>query len=61
MYLSASIAAFAPLPAKKLFGYTSWYNYYQNINESIILRDLDALDSRFELFQIDAATETATA
>ena len=43
---------------KKIFGYTSWYNYYQNINESIILRDLKALDSRFNLFQIDDGFET---
>lgn len=51
-------SSFTPLPAKKLFGYTSWYNYYQNINEEIILRDLEALDSRFELFQIDDGYET---
>ena len=38
---------------KQIFGYTSWYNYYQNINEEIILRDLNALDKRFNLFQID--------
>ena len=43
---------------EKLFGYTSWYNYYQNINEEIILRDLKALDSRFNLFQIDDGYET---
>ena len=42
----------------KVLGYTSWYNYYQNINESIILRDLDALDERFNLFQIDDGYET---
>ena len=43
---------------EKLFGYTSWYNYYQNINEEIILRDLEALDSRFNIFQIDDGYET---
>ena len=43
---------------EKLFGYTSWYNYYQNINEEIILRDLDALDDRFNVFQIDDGYET---
>ena len=43
--------------ASKLFGYTSWYNYYQNINESIIFRDLEALDERFSLFQIDDGYE----
>ena len=42
----------------KLFGYTSWYNYYQNINEEIMLRDLNALDDRFNLFQIDDGYET---
>ena len=42
----------------KIFGYTSWYNYYQNINEEIILRDLSALDKRFNLFQIDDGYET---
>ncbi len=38
-------------------GYTSWYNYFGNINEDIILRDLDAmhdlLGDSANLFQID--------
>lgn len=38
---------------RKINGYTSWYNYYQNINETILLNDLNALDSSYELFQID--------
>ena len=42
----------------KIFGYTSWYNYYQNINEKIMLRDLNGLDERFDLFQIDDGYET---
>lgn len=42
----------------KIFGYTSWYNYYQDINEEILLRDLNALDTRFDLFQIDDGYET---
>ena len=49
---------FPEKPTKKLLGYTSWYNYYQNISEDIILRDLDALDGRFDLFQIDDGYET---
>lgn len=49
---------FPKLNIEKIFGYTSWYNYYQNINEEIILRDLDALDSRFDVFQIDDGYET---
>lgn len=43
---------------KKIFGYTSWYNYYQDINSEVMLRDLDALDRRFNLFQIDDGYET---
>ncbi len=43
---------------EKIFGYTSWYNYYQNVNEEILLRDLDALDDTFDLFQIDDGFET---
>ena len=42
---------------KKIFGYTSWYNYYQNINEEIIKRDLKGLDDKFNLFQIDDGYE----
>ena len=42
----------------KIFGYTSWYNYYQDINEEILLRDLAALDEKFNLFQIDDGYET---
>ena len=50
--------AFPIRNVKKILGYTSWYNYYQNINEEIILRDLEALDSRFDVFQIDDGYET---
>lgn len=41
-------------------GYTSWYNYFQNINEDIILRDLDGLDfacDKVSVFQIDDGYE----
>ena len=50
--------AFPIRNVKKILGYTSWYNYYQNINEEIINRDLDALDNRFDVFQIDDGYET---
>ncbi len=43
---------------EKIFGYTSWYNYYQDISEEILLRDLEGLDERFNLFQIDDGYET---
>lgn len=41
-------------------GYTSWYNYFQNINEDIIIRDLNGLDPAQEevsIFQIDDGYE----
>lgn len=44
-----------------LSGYTSWYNYFKNIDEKIILRDLNALDRVQEsvnVFQIDDGYET---
>ena len=52
-------ALYPKKPIEKLFGYTSWYNYYQNVTEGILLRDLAALDDRFDLFQIDDGYETA--
>lgn len=42
-------------------GYTSWYNYYQNIDEQIILNDLEGIKRAGELaniFQIDDGYET---
>ncbi len=41
-------------------GYTSWYNYFQKIDEKIILRDLDGLDpakDETSIFQIDDGYE----
>lgn len=41
-------------------GYTSWYNYFQNINEDIIIRDLNGLDpakDEVSIFQIDDGYE----
>lgn len=52
------------LPAEKridrLTGYTSWYNYFQKIDENIILRDLKGLSRAREsvnIFQIDDGYE----
>lgn len=50
-----------PLTTKKLFGYSSWYNHYQNIDENKIQDDLDGCIKIFEqkdLFQIDDGWET---
>ena len=45
-----------------LSGYTSWYNYFQNISEEIILRDLNGLDRASEevnIFQVDDGYQQA--
>ena len=44
-------------PVRKLFGYTSWYNHYQDISEKKIRLALEQMDSRFDLFQIDDGFE----
>lgn len=51
-----------PRTTQKLKGYTSWYNYYQGINEDIILRDLNSILKEKEyvnVFQIDDGYQTA--
>ncbi len=51
-----------PLSAKKLYGYSSWYNRYQNISEQSIQNDLNGCRKIFErgdLFQIDDGWEPA--
>lgn len=51
-----------PLTDKKIKGYTSWYNYYQNINEEVIIRDLESISNVSELvntFQVDDGYQTA--
>ena len=50
-------SAFTPKTTAKHFGYTSWYNHYQNINETLMDEVLDKLDKRFDLFQIDDGFE----
>lgn len=42
--------------SKRRTGYTTWYNYYGNINEKVVLRDLNSiskLDTKIDCFQID--------
>ncbi len=46
----------------KRFGWTSWYNYYQNITEEIMTQNLDAanaLDNKMNIIQIDDGFQTA--
>ena len=41
-------------------GYTTWYNYYTNVTEDIVSRDLEAiskLDTKIDIFQIDDGYE----
>ncbi|MBR5046831.1 MAG: alpha-galactosidase, partial [Eubacterium sp.] len=51
-------SSYTPRTDKKLFGYTSWYNHYQEIDEKLILEALEEADDRFDLFQIDDGFET---
>lgn len=47
---------------RHLAGYTSWYNYFQKINEQIILRDLNGIERAGEevnIFQVDDGYESA--
>ena len=51
----------APPTAKPIRGYTSWYNYYQDISEEKILKNLEAVANapvQFDVFQIDDGFQT---
>ena len=51
-----------PPKAKPITGYTSWYNFYQDINEEKILQNLQAVEQspmHFDVFQIDDGYQTA--
>ena len=54
-------AGITPLTSEPIKGYTSWYNYYEKINEEVILRDLEALskyNDEVTLYQVDDGYET---
>ncbi|MDE6384522.1 MAG: alpha-galactosidase [Eubacterium sp.] len=47
---------------KRRTGYTTWYNYYGNINEKVVLRDLNSiskLNTKIDCFQIDDGYQNA--
>jgi alpha-galactosidase len=47
--------------AQAMTGWTSWYNYYQNISEEIIVKNLEALknaNKTIDIFQIDDGYQT---
>lgn len=49
-----------PPKVKRSCGYTTWYNYYTNVTEDIVNRDLEALsklDVKMDYFQIDDGYE----
>lgn len=51
-----------PIKKELKSGYTTWYNYYQNINEDIVYRDLGALSKlkhKADIFQIDDGYQNA--
>ncbi len=50
-----------PPEAPESIGWTSWYNHYQNINESIILKNLEGFRNtslQIDTFQIDDGYQT---
>lgn len=51
-----SACGIKPSQSRPLTGWTSWYNYYQNITEDIILENISAVKKHapeFSVFQID--------
>ena len=56
----AAMSLSAKKRVDRLTGYTSWYNYFQKIDENIIMRDLKGLSrarERVNIFQIDDGYE----
>ena len=57
-----ALLGIAPTEEKPVFGYTSWYRHYQDINEKCILKDLDGIKEcgcASDIFQIDDGYQTA--
>ncbi len=51
-----------PSPAEPIFGYTSWYRHYQDINADKIEKDLEGLEKsgyKADVFQIDDGYQLA--
>lgn len=52
-----------PAPrAQRACGYTTWYNYYGNVTEDVVMRDLDAMEKagvKIDFFQIDDGYQNA--
>ena len=57
-----SLMGIEPPKTKPITGYTSWYNFYQDISEEKILQNLAAVEKSpmdFDVFQIDDGYQTA--
>jgi len=57
-----SACGISPPESKPVTGWTSWYNYYQDINEDIILENISAVKDKapgFSVFQIDDGFQQA--
>ena len=57
-----SLMGIAPPQVPPITGYTSWYNFYQDISEEKILQNLAAVEQspmKFDVFQIDDGYQTA--
>lgn len=51
-----------PISSEKITGWTSWYNYYTKIDESILLNNLQGIENEklpFDVFQIDDGYQQA--
>lgn len=51
-----------PVEKKLSNGYTTWYNYYGNVTEKVVKRDLQAFDTlpeKVDIFQIDDGYQSA--
>ncbi|NNE30614.1 MAG: alpha-galactosidase [Saprospiraceae bacterium] len=58
-----SIAHNKPPKPKKILGWTSWYQYFRNINEDLLSKNLDQISKHklpFEIFQIDDGFQKET-
>lgn len=57
-----SLMNIKPPVKRRMAGYTTWYNYYNKVTQSIVERDLQALsslDKKVDIFQIDDGYQTA--
>lgn len=62
LILRTANTAAATIKTRLHSGYTTWYNYYGNVTEKIVKRDLQALlrlTEKLDIFQIDDGYQNA--